>query len=931
MMTRLPHTTLDQFLADPVTRIRQIAAGADGGSRKVAVASLLKDMLESGRESAIELLGRPRSGLASARRLSDVMDAIIHALFEVATGHDYAAPNPSASERIAICAVGGYGRGTMASGSDVDLLFLFPHKQTAWGESVVESVLYPLWDLKLKVGHSTRSVEDCMREARGDMTIRTALLEARLVCGDPALFADFQQRFDQEIVRNTAAEFVQAKLAERELRVNRAGASRYKVEPNVKDGKGGLRDLNTLFWIAKYSYRVKDARELVAAGLFTPEEFASFMRAEDFLWRVRGLMHAITERPEERLTFDLQRQVAARFGYAERQGLSGVERFMKAYFLVAKDVGDLTAIVCAAMEERHQKPKATLSRLLGGLVLKRRPKLGPDAADFMIENDRLTVVNNTVFEHDPVNLLRLYAVAAANDLAIHPDATHLVTRSLKFVTPALRADREANRLFLEILTSRKAPGTALRRMNEAGLLGRFIPDFGRIVAMMQFNMYHHYTVDEHLIRAIAILAQIDAGEMEAEHPLANSIVHTISNRRALYVALFLHDIAKGRPQDHSIAGRDVALRLCPRLGLTEAETETVAWLVEEHLTMSTIAQSRDLADAKTIQSFAEIVQTLERLKLLLILTVADIKAVGPGVWNGWKGELLRTLYYETEVVLAGGHSAIERRERVGRAQRALAAELPEWPADKRDAYIALHNPAYWLKVDLPRKVKHARFVEAALKAGMTTRTAVETDSFRGVTELTILAPDHPRLLAIITGACAAAGGNIVDAQIFTTTDGLALDTIFISRAFEMDEDEMRRGERIARAIEQALKGEVRIADLVAQRRAPPPRGGAFHVAPEVIVDNSLSSRHTVLQVSGLDRPGLLYDLTTAIGKLNLNIASAHIATFGEKAVDVLYVTDLANSKVVTTQRQQAIRKALLHIFEPTHGEPHAAAKAASRA
>jgi [protein-PII] uridylyltransferase len=839
---------------------------------------------------------------------------VIGALHHAATRVFYPADNPTTAERMAVVAVGGYGRGAMAPGSDVDILFLFPDKQTGWGESVVESMLYPLWDLRLKVGHATRSVDECIREARKDMTIRTALLEARFLCGDRSVFEAFERRYADEVVAGTAAEFVQAKLAERETRVNRAGASRYKVEPNVKDGKGGLRDLNTLFWISKYTYQVRDARELVKAGLFTPQEFRMFDRAEDFLWRVRGLMHCITGRAEEKLTFDLQRQVAAEWGYAERAGLSAVERFMKAYFLTAKDVGDLTAIVCAALEARQAKPRPTLQRLLGGLGFgRRRNDLGH--GDFKLENDRITVINDHAFEHDPVNLVRLFAIAANKDLAIHPDAAHLVTRSLRLVTPALKADAEANRLFLDILTSRKAAETALRRMNESGLLGKFIPDFGRIVAMMQFNMYHHYTVDEHLIRAIGMLAEIDAGQMETEHPLANTIMPTIANRRALYVALFLHDIAKGRPEDHSSAGRDVALRLCPRLGLSEAETETAAWLVEHHLLMSTIAQSRDLGDPQTIQSFAAVVQTLERLKLLLLLTVADIKAVGPGVWNGWKGELLRTLYYETEVVLAGGHSAVERKERVGRMQRALMAELADWPEEQRTAYAQRHYPAYWLKVDLPRKVKHARFLADAEARGETTATLVETDSFRGVAELTILAPDHPRLLAIITGACAAAGGNIVDAQIFTTTDGLVLDTIFISRAFDMDDDELRRGERIAAAIVKALKGEVKIADLVAQRRQPPARAGAFHLAPEVIVDNALSNRHTVLQVSGLDRPGLLYDLTTVIGKQNLNITSAHIATFGEKAVDVFYVTDLTNAKVASAQRQTSIRKALLAVFE----------------
>jgi [protein-PII] uridylyltransferase len=933
-MARNPHTqlhpSLDLFVAEPLDLVEALAASGDRAALRADLTARLREVLEEGWQAAREMLSRPRSGLAAARQLSSVMDAVLVALHHAATQHHYRADNPSMSERIAVVAVGGYGRGTLAQGSDVDVLFLFPHKQTGWGESVVESVLYPLWDLKLKVGHSTRSIDECMREARGDMTIRTALLEARLICGDQALFDEFQRRFDLEVVKDSAAEFVHAKLAERETRVNRAGASRYKVEPNVKDGKGGLRDLNTLFWIAKYAYRVPHARDLVAAGLFTAEEFAAFSRAEDFLWRVRGLMHMITGRAEERLSFDLQRQVAAEFGYAERAGMSGVERFMKAYFLVAKDVGDLTAIVCAALEARHQKQRPTLQRLLSGLGMTRRRKLSYGGTDFTIENDRLTVVNEQVFEHDPVNLIRLYAVAANNDLAIHPDATHLVTRSLKLITPALRADQDANRLFLDILTSKRAPETALRRMNESGVLGRFVPDFGRVVAMMQFNMYHHYTVDEHLIRSIGMLAEVESGRMEAEHPLANTIFPTITNRRALYVALFLHDVAKGRPDDHSLAGAEVARKLCPRLGLGSAETETVAWLIQYHLEMSTIAQSRDLGDAKTIANFAQIVQTLERLKLLLVLTVCDIKAVGPGVWNGWKGELLRTLYYETEVVLAGGHSAIERKERVGRAQRALAAELSDWSDAAREAYVARHYPAYWLKVDLPRKIKHARFLAGAEQRGITTATTVETDSFRGVTELTILAPDHPRLLAIITGACAAAGGNIVDAQIFTTTDGLALDTIFVSRAFDLDDDELRRGERIALAVERALKGEIRIADLVAQRRTAPPRGGTFTVAPEVIVDNALSTRHTVLQVSGLDRPGLLYDLTTAIGKLNLNIASAHIATFGEKAVDVFYVTDLTNAKVATAQRQATIRRTLLDVFSADAVAGELAARAATR-
>jgi [protein-PII] uridylyltransferase len=878
----------------------------------------LRTFLDEGHAEAQAQLEAKQNGLVCARFLSGRMDELVRIVHDAVVQHLYPADNPSSAEHLAVVATGGYGRATLAPGSDVDLLFLLPYKQTAWSESVVEAMLYVLWDLKLKVGHATRSVEDCIREASADMTIRTSLLEARFLFGAKDLFEDLIVRFDREIIATSPAEFVDAKLKERDARVAKAGASRYLVEPNVKDGKGGLRDLNTLFWIGKYVYQVRETKDLVKAGLFTAEEYNLFARCEEFLWRVRCHMHFATGRAEERLTFDMQRTIAERIGFTGRGGLSAVERFMKAYFLIAKDVGDLTAIVCAEMEARQAKPRPMLDRMFGRFRRQRRGTL--DGDDFIIDNNRINVRSEDAFENDPVNLIRLFWLADRHNLAIHPDATRLATRSLKLIGQNLRSDMEANRLFLDIITSKNAPEVVLRRMNEAGVLGRFVPDFGRIVAMMQFNMYHHYTVDEHLIRSIGVLTEIEAGHLGSEHPLANRIVGTIRNRRALYVAVFLHDIAKGRPEDHSTAGAAIARKLGPRFGLTEAETETVAWLVEHHLLMSNTAQSRDLSDPATIRSFAEVVQTMERLKLLLVLTIADIKAVGPGTWTGWKGQLLRNLYHETEVLLGGGAVDLARSERVRIAEEQLRGELPEWSDQEFEAYTSRHMPAYWLKTDEARRAKQARFVREAEKSGRTVTTSYETDQFRAVTELTVLSPDHPRLLAIITGACAASGGNIVDAQIFTTTDGMALDTIVLSRAFDRDEDELRRAERVAKAIERALKGEVRIADLVDGKRPAKERSKAFHVPPEVTIDNSLSSRQTVIEVSGLDRPGLLYDLTTALGKLNLNIASAHIVTFGEKAVDVFYVTDLTGTKVTHAGRQTAITRALLDVFKADEAE-----------
>jgi [protein-PII] uridylyltransferase len=696
------------------------------------------------------------------------------------------------------------------------------------------------------------------------------------------------------------------------MRVARAGNSRYLVEPNVKDGKGGLRDLNTLFWIVKYVYKIGTAEEGVAAGLFTPDEAQIFRRCEEFLWRVRCHLHFATGRAEERLSFDAQRVVAQRLGYKARTGLSGVERFMKAYFSIAKQVGDLTAIVCAGLEARHAKKRPVLDRVLGSL---RRRRGGLDAPDFRIDNDRITLARLDAFQRDPVNLLRVFWLADRHNLPIHPDASRLVSRSLGLIGPGVRADAEANKLFMDILTSRNAPETVLRRMNETGLLGRFVPDFGRVVSMMQFNMYHHYTVDEHLIRSIGVLAEIDAQRVESEHPLANRIVHTIRRRRALYVAMFLHDIAKGRLEDHSVVGEAVARKLGPRLGLDATEVELAAWLVKHHLLMSMVAQGRDLSDPKTISAFAETVQTMERLKMLLVLTIADIKAVGPGVWTGWKGELLRTLYNETELILTGGETDRFRPSRVEGIHRNLREALPGWSDAEFEAYVARFYPAYWLKTVPERQVEHARFIRQMEAENRTVGTSVKTDAFRGVTELTIASPDHPRLLAIITGACAAAGGNIVDAQIFTSADGMALDTIFLSRAFDADEDEIRRATRVASAVERALRSEVRIADLVAGRRAAKKVPKAFVVPSEVVIDNELSTRHTVIEVSGLDRPGLLYELTTALGQMNLNIASAHIATFGERAADVFYVTDLLGTKITQGSRQSAIKRGLKPILD----------------
>src|ERR1700723_136490 len=632
------------------TAIDELAAKHQGREDvfRSSLAQLLKAELIAARAVAQDILLKDRHGRRCAERLCFVQDEIIRILYAAATRHLYRSPIPSGAERMAVGATGGYGRGLMAPESDIDLLFILPYKQTAWGEQVAEAILYCLWDMGLKVGHPPRSVEKSIRQARGDMTIRTAILETRFLTGDQPLYNELVARFDREVVQGTAAEFVTAKLAEREERHRRAGQSRYLVEPNVKDGKGGLRDLHTLFWIAKYVYRVRETDELLERGVFDSQEYRTFRRCADFLWSVRCNLHFFAGRAEERLSFDMQREIAIRLGYTSHPGMQDVERFMKHYFLVAKDVGDLTAILCAKLEDQQAKPAPVLSRMMARLRPSMKHRRVPDSDDFIVDNNRINLAAPDIFKHDPVNLIRIFRLAQKNNLAFHPDAMRTVTRSLKLINVQLRENPEANRLFMEILTSNDAE-TVLRRMKETGGLAHFIRAFGRIVSMMQFNMDHHYTVVEHLVRCVGYLNEIERGE-NREFTLANDLVRTIQpeHRTVLYVALFLHDIAKGRVEDHSIGGSRIARRLCPRLGMSAADTELVAWLVEVHLVMSTVAQSRDLSDRRTIENFAAVVQSLERMKLLAILTTADIRAVGPGVWNGWKAQLIRRVFYETE-------------------------------------------------------------------------------------------------------------------------------------------------------------------------------------------------------------------------------------------------------------------------------------------
>ncbi|MBL4802066.1 MAG: [protein-PII] uridylyltransferase [Emcibacter sp.] len=881
-----------------------------------AMLELFKEFYQSGFDEIKRRCEEGENGEPLVSAQSFLTDEIIIQLYVVTTEFILPEENRTLSERLCLVAIGGYGRADMAPYSDVDLLFLLPYKQTPWGEQVVEYMLYMLWDIGLKVGHAVRTVKECIRLSKQDLTIRTSLLEARYICADKTLFDELLERYDSQVISGTGPEFVEEKLAERDARHVKLGQARYVVEPNIKEGKGGLRDLQTLYWISKYIYGVHSVAEVVAKGVFSRSDYRQFQKAYNFLTTVRCHLHYVSGRAEERITFGVQKILADRLGYTDRAGLSGVERFMKHFFLTAKTVGDLTRIYCAYVEDKHKR-KPRLRMPTFGL---RKRKIGI----FPIEGSRISLATSKDLKDDPVNLIRIFHVAQRNNLDIHPRALRRIRHNLGLINRTLQRNPVANKLFMEILTYEKGPGFILRLMNEAGVFGKFVPDFGRVVAQMQYDMYHVYTVDEHTIRAIELLSELEQGSLAEEHPLSHDIVHKVLSREVLYVAVLLHDIAKGRKGDHSVLGEQVALKLCPRFGLTSAQTETVAWLVRNHLVMTYVAFKRDVNDPKTIIDFSKVIQSPERLRLLLILTVVDIRAVGPKIWNGWKGQLLRDLYYKAEEYLVGGQIETGNKHRIEAVQERLRKELSDWTDEEFSTYCERFYEPYWLALNDENQIRNAHMIAAADKLDERLTINIHVDEYQNISELTIYAQDHPGLFARMTGAIAVSGASIQDAKVFTTKDGMALDSFWIQEADGELFTDTHRIERLKKTIEGTLAGKVLPRKELAALSTRSRKMDAFSIEPRVLIDNKASNRYTVIELNGLDRPGFLYVLSQALVDLKLSIGSAHIATFGERAVTVFFVCDLFGHKIHNESKLKKVReklmKALLLGIKPLEGK-----------
>ncbi len=811
--------------------------------------------------------------------------------------------------QFTLIAVGGYGRGELSPHSDLDILFLLPNKlrknDTKKIENVIELILYILWDLGYTVGHSTRTIDDCIEKSRSDLTISTSLLEKRFVAGNNDIYDLLNNKFKTFINNTKTLDFVEAKLKESETRHKRFGESRYVVEPNVKDGKGGLRDLHTLIWILKFAYKVDTISKLINVGALTKEEAVPFAEAQRFLLSVRCHLHYRANREDDRLAMDAQLEIAKSMNFKNTITHKDVERFMKRYFLATKTVGNLTRIFCAAIETEFNKPLR-----MSFLSFKKRENITP----FRLEVGRLFSYEREILTENPINIIKLFYISHINNIDIHPKTLRQITSLRKLINLKVRQNVEANKMFLNILTSDKDPTRTLRLMNEANILGQFIPEFQKIVGLMQFDMYHSYTVDEHTIFTISNLHSLRSGKFNDFAPLTSSAILEIKSYKSLFVAMLLHDIAKGKKGDHSENGSLIASKICPRLGLNKEETKMVEWLVLHHLLMSKTAFRYELGDPKVIKNFAKQVRSIDKLKSLLALTVADIRGVGPDVWNDWKGALIKELYIKTYDLLKPAQEISKITEPLKSSKELLIRYLNNKGVNDLDikTYCSKFYDNYWGTFNLPSVINHYEIFTSMKNYSKKLEVYLSDDSKLKATELLVITPDHHGLFSQISGLVASSGYDIVSAKIITRSDGYALDTFFLQNKERKPIPDINLRKKLIETITKGLEGNFNIEKaLNIKWKEIPARFRAVKAPIRVIIDNKTSDQYTILDIKCKNAPGVLYKITKIITSLGLQINTANVSTYGDRVVDIFYLKNAFGSKVDDNTTIEKVKNSIL--------------------
>jgi [protein-PII] uridylyltransferase len=821
------------------------------------------------------------------KSLSAAMDRYILALME------------GESSGIAVMAVGGYGRAQLFPYSDIDIVVVAIDEVA---KVRAESVLYGLWNLPLTVGHAVRTLDEVVAVATSDHTVMTSLLDIRFVAGDEALAEHCMQCVDEELIGQTPLIFVEAKLAERDSRHARALDSRLVLEPNVKEGKGALRDLHTIWWLARYCYDVAHIHDLTRSAIFTAQDARYYTQALEFMAAVRASLHLMSGRADERLTFDAQLALAQTYHYRNR-GEESAKRFMKHYFHHAVRVGELTRSFCTLLEEENKRAPTTRLRRW----LERPVRMGA----FIRVGERISIASARQFMSDPLLMPELFAHAQDMEMDVHPTALHAMREALPLFTRACRNHPRTSELFLQMVLSKNAPHITLRRMSEAGLMERIIPEFRGIKGQMQYDRYHTYTVDEHTLKAIETLWRIEQGDLKETLPVATTIAAQIHSRRALYLAMFTHDIGKGFGAQAE-RGEVLSAQIVSRLGCSEEECDTVSWLVRNHLVMSDTAFRRDLDDPKTIEDFVALVQSPERLRLLLLITVADIHAVGPAVWNGWKGALLRDLYHRALNRMGSGTSQASEplyaREHL--AQQ-LRLHHSGWSADAIATFMDHVAPP--LLFSRPAKEQELlASLHLRLQLTREPALAITQDTFRAISECTLCSESDPQLLSYVAGVAALMGASIVSAKLMAAHDGTSWVALGLQdvKGAAFDPEKVMRD--FARLYHKVTSGALILgSELVRVRPRRRARTQQELDAARVILDNSISAAHTVIEVNAADRLGLLHDIAAALVAEKLVISTAHIATYGQRAVDVFYVKDAYGHQILHPAKRYAVHQAVL--------------------
>ena len=800
---------------------------------------------------------------------------------------------------LCLVAVGGYGRGELHPSSDIDILILAePEEETAHADTISEFITF-LWDIGLEVGHSVRSIADCQREAIKDITVATTLFEARRLAGPDPMFTRFREAMQVDRLWDSRA-FYTAKLAEQQARHQRFGETAYRLEPNVKEGPGGLRDIQMIGWVSKRHFSAERLHELVDHGFLREGEYRDLIEGQRFLWKVRFALHMLTGRREDRLLFDLQRALANTFGFTDQHQNLGVEQFMQRYFRTICELQRLNELLLQHFNEAILEDPASLQQ--ADRIHQR----------FQVRGGYLELVHDQVFIIYPPALLEAFHLIQTHPeiQGIRASTIRLIRAHRHLIDGQFRRNPVCRELFMKILRAPQGITTELRHMNRYGVLGAYIPAFGRIIGRMQYDLFHAFTVDEHTLNVVRNARRLFIPEFQHELPLASEIASRIQRPERLILAALFHDIAKGRGGDHSELGALDALHFCQHHGLSDEDSALVSWLVRSHLLMSLTAQRRDISDPEVVLSFAREVRTQERLDLLYLLTTADIRGTNPELWNNWKDSLLQTLYHATVAVLERGLDAPpDIDEQIGQtcseamqllARRGLDEEAVEAIWDEFEV-------EYFVRHSADEVAWHTRAI-AGIKDSDLPLVLVRHETPRGTTEIFVYAEDCPKLFARITTTLTQLGLDIVDARIITTHCGHTLDTFMVLESMGHAVEPGFRVDEIRSVLRERLL-EPRFNQQPVSRNLPR-RLKHFDVATQVAFGPGAPGSSTRMSVRALDRPGLLSTIGCVFADEGINVRTARISTAGEQAEDQFLLFN-ADGKALTPEQQEQLRERLV--------------------